>query len=73
MILNGILFLVNRPIENNSKRFKTILIFTERKAHVDILNLYLKDKFETITVHGDDSESADKVRLIKLNKAISRL
>jgi len=47
-------------IEQNAERFKTILILSERKAHVDILNLYLKDKYETITIHGDDSESARK-------------
>lgn len=41
--------IIIRDIEENADRFKTILILSERKSHVDILNLYLKDKFETIT------------------------
>ena len=41
-----------KDIEENANRFKTILILSERKAHVDILNLYLKDKYETITIHA---------------------
>jgi superfamily II DNA or RNA helicase len=53
-------------IEKNADRFKTILVLTERKAHVDILNLYLKDKFETITIHGDDSEKSRKSKLDQL-------
>lgn len=52
--------MIIEDIENNTDRFKTILILTERKAHVNILNLYLKDKYETITIHGEDSESARK-------------
>ncbi len=50
-------------IEKNAGRFKTILVLTERKAHVDILNLYLKDKFETITIHGEDSERSRKSKI----------
>jgi len=59
--------LILTDIENNANRFKTILILSERKAHVDILNLYLKDKYETITIYGDDSESSrqSKVQQIK--------
>ena len=59
--------LILNDIGQNAERFKTILILTERKAHVDILNLYLKDKYETITIHGDDSESAriSKIEQIK--------
>ena len=60
--------LILRDIENNAKRFKTILILSERKTHVDILNLYLKDKFETITVHGDDSESSRKSKIEQIKQ-----
>lgn len=58
--------LIIEDIEKNADRFKTILVLTERKAHVDILNLYLKDKFETITIHGDDSERSRKSKLDQL-------
>jgi len=60
--------LIIEDIEKNVNRFKTILVITERKAHVDILNLYLKDKFETITIHGDDSEQSRKSKLEQLKQ-----
>ncbi|MBA7557714.1 hypothetical protein ES705_50483 [subsurface metagenome] len=60
--------LILNDIEQNAERFKTILILTERKTHVDILNLYLKDKYETITIHGDDSESARKSKIEQIKQ-----
>ena len=60
--------LILNDIEQNADRFKTILILTERKAHVDILNLYLKDKYETITIHGDDSESVRKSKIEQIKQ-----
>ncbi|MCK4920502.1 MAG: DEAD/DEAH box helicase [Bacteroidales bacterium] len=60
--------LIIKDIEENSHRFKTILILSERKAHVDILNLYLKDKFETITIHGDDPESSRKSKIEQIKQ-----
>jgi superfamily II DNA or RNA helicase len=60
--------LILDDIEKNSSRFKTFLILTERKAHVDILNLYLKGKYETITIHGEDSESSRKSKIEQLKQ-----
>lgn len=60
--------LILDDIEKNADRFKTFLILTERKAHVDILNLYLKDKYETITIHGEDSESSRKSKIEQLKQ-----
>ncbi len=60
--------LIIEDIEKHVDRFKTILVLTERKAHVDILNLYLKDKFETITIHGDDSEQSRRSKLEQLKQ-----
>ena len=60
--------LIFDDIEKNIARFKTVLVLTERKAHVDILNLYLKDKFETISIHGDDSESSRKSKLEQIKQ-----
>lgn len=54
-----------KDIEENITRFKSILILTERKAHVNVLNLYLKEKYETIAISGDDSERS---RLSKLEQ-----
>lgn len=60
--------LIIDDLEKNVGHFKTVLVLTERKAHVDILNLYLKDKFETITIHGDDSEKSRKSKLKQLKQ-----
>lgn len=60
--------LILNDIKNNAKRFKTILILTERKAHVDILNLYLKDMYETITIYGEDSEIARKSKIEQIKQ-----
>ncbi|MHA7109029.1 TOTE conflict system archaeo-eukaryotic primase domain-containing protein [Sunxiuqinia elliptica] len=60
--------LILQDVKNNAKRFKTILILSERKTHVDILNLYLKDKFETITIHGDDTENARKSKIEQIKQ-----
>jgi len=60
--------LILDDIDKNSDRFKTFLILTERKAHVDILNLYLKDRYETITIHGEDSESSRKSKIEQLKQ-----
>lgn len=35
---------------------KKVVILTERKEHIEALNQYLKQKYETITLSGDDSE-----------------
>ncbi len=37
---------------------KTVLLLTERKAHIEVLNLYLKEQFETISLSGDDSKGS---------------
>ena len=55
-------------IKKNAARFKTILILTERKAHVDILYLYLKESFETITIHGDDSEAVRRSKIEQIKQ-----
>jgi len=60
--------LILKDIEENANRFKTILILTERKAHVDILNLYLKDKYETIIIHGEDSEASRKSKINQIKQ-----
>ncbi len=36
---------------------KKVVIITERKEHIDSLNQYLKQLYETITLSGEDSES----------------
>ncbi len=46
-----------------------VLVLTERKDHVDVLNYYLKREYETITLTGDlkESERKLKIKQIKSN------
>ena len=45
---------------------KQILVLTERKEHITVLNLYLKERFETITISGDDTESLRKSKIAQI-------
>lgn len=60
--------LILKDIEDNISRFKSILILTERKSHVNVLNLYLKEKYETIAISGDDSERSRKSKLEQIEQ-----
>ena len=60
--------LILKDIDENISRFKSILILTERKSHVDILNLYLKEKYETIAISGDDSERSRRSKLEQIEQ-----
>ncbi len=54
-------------IQNELQNNRKILVLTERKDHIDILNLYLKDQCEVITVSGDDSVRSKKSKLEQVN------
>ncbi len=60
--------LILSDIVQNAHRFKTILILSERKEQVEILNLYLKDKYETITIHGNDSASSRRSKIEQIKQ-----
>jgi superfamily II DNA or RNA helicase len=40
-----------------------VLVLSERKEHLDVINLYLKGQCETIVVSGDDSARARKSKI----------
>jgi superfamily II DNA or RNA helicase len=46
---------------------KKVVVLTERKEHIEAINQYLKQKYETITLSGDDTESTRnaKWRILK--------
>lgn len=46
---------------------KKILVLTERKEHVGVLNLYLKNHCEVMTLTGDDSVSRRNLKHEQLN------
>ena len=53
---------VLNEIGNNKKS----LVLSERKEHLEILNMYLKNKCETIVISGDDSASSRKSKLAQM-------
>ncbi len=46
-----------------AKQNRKILVLSDRKEHLEILNLYLRKETETITITGEDSESSRKIKL----------
>jgi superfamily II DNA or RNA helicase len=54
--------LVN-DIKREVKAGRKILVLTERKAHVDILQQYLKGVCETVTLTGEDGDQSRKAKL----------
>ncbi len=42
---------------------RKVLVLTERKAHIEVLNQYLKNTCETIVLTGEDKEQSRKVKL----------
>lgn len=47
---------------------KKVLVLTERKAHIDVLQQYLKNKYEILTISGEDSESARRSKLKQIQE-----
>lgn len=58
--------MIAEDIKSQAKAGKKILVLTERKDHVDLLNLHLKDSFETITITGDDSAAKRKSKIAQI-------
>lgn len=56
--------IIVEDILKQAKNGKRILLLSERKEHLEIFNLYLKGKCETILVSGDDS-AAKRVTKLK--------
>ena len=59
--------LILRDVVIELNKGKKVVILTERKEHIDTLQQYLKQSFETITLSGDDSENSrnTKWKLLK--------
>ena len=55
--------MIVEDIKREVRAGRKILVLTERKAHVDILQQYLKGTCETITLTGEDSEQSKKAKL----------
>jgi len=55
--------LIANDILEQVKQGRKTLVLSDRKDHVDILNQYIKNDCETITLTGDDSAGARKSKL----------
>ncbi len=55
--------LIADDIRTEINNGKSIMVLTERKAHIEILNHFLKQDCETITLSGDDTEVAMKANM----------
>jgi superfamily II DNA or RNA helicase len=52
--------LILQDIEREVTAGKKLVVLTERKEHIDSLNQYLKQSYETITLSGDDAATVRK-------------
>ncbi len=59
--------LITQDILRHVMGGKKILVLTERKEHVEVLELYLKSHCEVITLTGDDSVSKRTLKIEQLN------
>ncbi|MDT0645166.1 DEAD/DEAH box helicase [Zunongwangia sp. F260] len=60
--------LILQDVEAELNLDKKAVIITERKEHIDSLNQYLKQSFESITLSGEDSEANRKTKWKLLNE-----
>jgi superfamily II DNA or RNA helicase len=58
--------LITQDILQKITSGKKILVLTERKEHVEVLNLYLKSHCEVMTLTGDDSASKRNLKIEQL-------
>ena len=55
--------LIIKDIQEQVAQGKKVLLLSERRDHLEILNLYLKGLCETIVVSGEDSETKRQIKL----------
>ena len=55
--------LIIKDIQDQVTQGNKVLLLSERRDHLDILNLYLKGLCETIVLSGEDSETRRKIKL----------
>lgn len=58
--------LIVEDILNEIGNGKKVLVLSERKEHLEILNMYLKSQCETIVISGDDSTRSRKSKLAQI-------
>jgi len=59
--------LIVKDILDQLKMNRKVLVLSERKEHLSILNLYLRDQAETIVFSGDDTTKNRAIKLQQIN------
>ena len=52
---------------------KSLLVLTERKAHIEVLRLYVKGRWETIAISGEDSKRSRESKLAQIKRGNFRI
>lgn len=60
--------LIIEDIKTEVNTGKKILVLTERKAHIEVLCQYLKNKYEVISISGEDAASVRKSKLKQIRE-----
>ena len=60
--------LILNDVERELDKGKKAVVITERKEHIDSLNLFLKQFYEVVTLSGDDSENSRKSKWQNLHQ-----
>jgi superfamily II DNA or RNA helicase len=60
--------LILADVSKELRSGKKVVLITERKEHIETLNQYLKQSYETLTLSGADSESSRKTKWGLLRK-----
>jgi superfamily II DNA or RNA helicase len=55
--------LIIDDVKTEANNGRKVFVLTERKTHIDVLYQYLKGNYEVITISGEDSEAARKIKL----------
>jgi superfamily II DNA or RNA helicase len=60
--------LIIEDVKTEVNTGRKILVLTERKAHIEVLRQYLKNKYEVITISGEDAVSVRKSKLQQIKE-----
>ncbi|MGI8638226.1 MAG: DEAD/DEAH box helicase, partial [Segetibacter sp.] len=60
--------LITEDIKTEAGAGRKVLVLTERKAHIDVICQYLKNRFEVISISGEDSEASRNIKFKQIKE-----
>ncbi|MCW3109789.1 MAG: type restriction protein res subunit, partial [Segetibacter sp.] len=60
--------LIVEDIKTEVSAGRKVLVLTERKAHIEVLYQYLKNKWEVLTISGEDSEASRSMKFKQIKE-----